>query len=222
MINNEKLLARIRYYGIKSFKLFGYNTSRSREYDFIMNSVSCCKDMILDIGSVGSLLPLKLAERGHIVHVVDTRKYHEIHPNITSINKDINCVDLSEGYFDEIVCVSVLEHIGMSAYGDPAYEDGDELTIKKFAYILKNSGKLLVTMPFAGKYKVLPWKNTYEKIYDYNYITILFKNWKLMKEEYYIPTSKKNWIKSNRENAEKIHLSYPRSNLACFIFEKKQ
>lgn len=221
MINNEKLLARIRDYGIKSFNLFGYHTSRSREYDFVMNNVSYCKAMILDMGSVGSLLPLKLAERGHIVYVVDTREYHEKHPNITSINKDINSIDFPENHFDEIICVSVLEHIGMSAYGDPVYKTGDELTIKKFAHILKSSGKLLVTMPFAGEYKVLSWKDTYEKIYDYNSITMLFKNWKLSKEEYYIPKSQKNWIKSNREDAEKIHLSYPRSNLACFIFEKR-
>lgn len=221
MINSEKLLARIRDYGIKSFNLFGYHTSRSIEYDFIMNNISHCKTTILDMGSVGSLLPLKLAERGHIVYVVDTREYHEKHPNITSINKDINSTDFPKNHFDEIICVSVLEHIGMSAYGDPVYKAGDELTIKKFAHILKSSGKLLITMPFAGEYKVLPWKGAHEKIYDYHSITTLFKNWKLIKEEYYIPTNPKNWIKSNREYAEKTHISYPRSNLACFIFEKR-
>ncbi len=222
MINKEKLLARIRDYGIRLFNLFGYHTERSREYDFIMNNISHSKATILDIGSVGSLLPLKLAEKGHIVFVVDTREYHEKHPNITSINKDINSIDFPENHFDEITCVSVLEHIGMSAYGDPAYKAGDELTIEKFAHILKSSGKLLITMPFGGEYKVLPWRGTYEKIYDYNSITTLFKNWKLIEQEYYTPTSPKNWIKSNRDDAEKIHLSYPRSNLACFIFEKRR
>ena len=220
MIYYEKTLARIRDYGIKLFNSFGYHTSRSREYDFIMNKISHSKAMILDMGSVGSLLPLKLAQRGHIVYVVDTREYHEKHSNITSMNQDINSIDFPENHFDEIICVSVLEHIGMSAYSDPAYKAGDELTIKKFKEILKFSGKLLITMPFAGEYKILPWKYTYEKIYDYNSITTLFKNWKLIEEEYYIPTSPKNWIKSNRENAEKIYPSYPRSNLACFIFEK--
>lgn len=205
MINNEKLLARIRDYGIKLFKFCGCHTSRSREYDFIMNNISHSKATILDMGSVGSLLPLKLAEKGHIVYVVDTREYHEKHPNITSVKKDINSVDFSENDLDEITCVSVLEHIGMSAYGDPAYKAGDEMTIKKFTHILKSSGRLLITMPFAGEYKVLPWNDTYEKIYNYNSITTLFKNWKLIKEEYYIPTSPKKWIKSNREDAEKIH-----------------
>lgn len=219
MTNKEKLFSRIREYGIKLFKLMGYHTCRSREYDFVMNNMSD-KSVILDMGSVGSLLPLKLAKKGHKVYTVDTREYHEKHPNITNINKDINSINFPKIHADEIVCVSVLEHIGMSAYGDPGYKDGDELTVKNFEQILKNSGKLLITMPFAGEYKILPWLDTYEKIYDYEVITKLFKNWKLIKEEYYIPKSQKNWIKVNREVAEKTHDSYPRSNLACFIFEK--
>lgn len=221
MINHEKILARIREYGIKLFIFFGYHTSRGREYDFILNNISHSNGTILDLGSVGSILPLKLAKKGHEVHVVDTREYHEKHPNITSITTDINDTDFSDNYFDAIVCVSVLEHIGMAAYGDPTYEAGDELTIKKFSQILKSSGRLLITMPFAGEYKILPWKDTHEKIYDYNSIATLFKDWELIKEEYYIPKSRKNWVNSTREDAEKIHSAYLRSNLACFIFQFK-
>src|SRR5208283_1380310 len=157
MINNEKLLARFRDYGIKSLKLFGYHTSRSREYEFIFDNIISKKAMIMDIGSVGSLLPLKLAKNGHEVVTVDTRQYHEKHRNITSISKDINNIDFPENIFDEIICVSVLEHIGMSAYGDPSYQDGDKLTVQKFNKMLKISGKLLITMPFAREYKILPW-----------------------------------------------------------------
>lgn len=58
MINNEKIFSRIRYSGISLFKLFGSHTSRSREYDFIMNNVSHSEAVILDMGSVGSFLPL--------------------------------------------------------------------------------------------------------------------------------------------------------------------
>jgi len=220
MINNEKLLARLRDYGIKSLKLFGYHTSRSREYNFIFNNIPSKKAMIMDIGSVGSLLPLKLAQEGHKVFTVDTRQYHEKHPNITSINKDINSINFPENFFDEIICVSVLEHIGMSAYGDPSYQDGDKLTVQKFNKILKISGKLLITMPFAGEYKILPWLDTYEKIYDYKTIRKLFNNWEMVKEEFYFPKSSKNWIKTNREISELSHDIYLRSNLACFIFEK--
>ena len=220
MINIEKILARIRDNGINCFKLFGFHTSRSREYDFIYKNI-LPNGNILDMGSVGSILPLKLAERGYIVYVVDTREYHEKHPNITSIKKDFNSIDFPENHFDEIICVSVLEHIGMSAYGDPAYKAGDELTITKLAHILKSSGRLLITMPFAGEYKVLPWKDTYEKIYDCDTIAILFKNWKLIKKEYYIPKSQKNWVETNCEGVGEIYDSYPISNLACFIFEKR-
>ena len=63
----EKISARVMDSGIKIFTILGYHTSRSREYDFVMNNSPSKGNRILDVGSTGSLLPLKLAKKGYDV-----------------------------------------------------------------------------------------------------------------------------------------------------------
>jgi hypothetical protein len=108
----------------------------------------------------------------------------------------------------------------LGAYGDPKYEGGGGLVMKEFKRILKKDGKLIQTTPFAGEYKVLPLRDAYERIYNYEKIRALFKGWKIIKEEYYIPKKAKHWIKATREEAEKIYGAYTKSNLSCFVLEK--
>ena len=220
-MNKEKISARVMDFGIKIFAVFGYHTSRSREYDFVMNNIPSKGDRILDVGSTGSLLPLKLAKNEYEVCVIDVREYHEKHPNLTVVNTDIQKTPFSDDFFDMITCVSTIEHIGLGAYGDPKYDGGGESTVQEFKRILKKNGKLILTTPFAGGYKILPWGDAYERIYNYEKIRALFKGWKILKEEYYIPKKAKHWIKATREEAEKIYDTYKRSNLSCFILEKE-
>jgi len=216
----DKLFARLMDMGIKVFSILGNYTSRSREYDFTMNNIPSNKCKLLDVGSVGSLFPLNLAKKGYEVYVVDVRKYHEKHPNLISINSDITNTSFSNDFFNVITCISTIEHIGLSAYGDPNYGEGDKLAVKEFSRILEKPGKLILTTPFTGEYKVLPFKNTYEKIYDYETIRSLFRGWNILKEEYYIPKGVKNWIKATKEEAEKEYVVYPKSNLSCYVLEQ--
>lgn len=120
----EKISARVMDSGIKLFAVFGYHTSRGREYDFVMNNIPSKGDRILDVGSTGSLLPLKLAKKGYDVYVIDVRRYHENHPNLTVVNTDIKNTSFSDDFFDVITCISTIEHIGLGAYGDPKYDGG--------------------------------------------------------------------------------------------------
>lgn len=216
----EKMSARVTSFGIKIFSILGYHTSRSREYDFVMNNIPSKGNRILDVGSTGSLLPLKLAKTGYDVYVIDVRKYHEKHPNLTVVNTDIRNTPFSDDFFGVITCVSTIEHIGLGGYGDPKYDGGGESAMEEFKRILKKHGRLILTTPFAGEYKVLPWGDAYERIYNYEKIRALFKGWKILKEEYYIPKKAKHWIKATREEAEKICDAYQKSNLSCFVLEK--
>jgi len=125
----EKISARVTDSGIKIFAILCYHTSRSREYDFVMNNIPSKGNRVLDVrvldvGSTGSLLPLKLAKKGYDVYVIDVRGYHEKHPNLTVVNTDIRKPPFSDDFFDVITCVSTIEHIGLGAYGDPKYDGG--------------------------------------------------------------------------------------------------
>jgi len=218
----RKLLARAKDIGMKFFSFFGYRTSRTVEYDFIMRSIPSKARKILDVGSTGSLLPLKLAKQGYNVYSIDSREYHECHPNLTFMKGDILRSSFPDDFFDLVVCVSTIEHIGLGAYGDPRYENGDKLVAKEFGRILKEGGTLLLSTPFSGKYKVLPWMGSYERIYDYDRLKSLFEGWEIRLEEYYIPKKAKHWVKASRKEAEKKHKVYPRSNLICLALKKKQ
>ena len=214
MMYKEKIFARMIDIGIKAFSIFGRHTSRSIEYNFAMRNIFS-KGELLDVGSTGSLFPLKLANNGYNVYAVDVRKYHEKHPNLTVKN-----TPFPDKFFDMITCISAIEHIGLSAYGDPKYEKGDRLAMKEFKRILKTNGRLILTTPFSGEYKIMSLKNTYERIYNYEKLSCLFQGWLIKKEEYYIPKKWKYWIKTTREEAEKIYDIYQRSNLSCFVLEK--
>lgn len=216
-----KLLARARDAGMKFLSFFGYRTSRTIEYDFIMKNIPSSARKILDVGSAGSLLPLKLVKQGYNVYSVDSREYHECHPNLTFVKGDILRSLFPEDFFDSVVCVSTLEHIGLGAYGDPEHENGDKLVVKEFRRILKEGGALFLTAPFSGKYMVLPWMDSHERVYDYDRLKSLFEGWEIQLEEYYIPNKAKHWVKASRKEAEKRYEAYPRSNLICLILKKK-
>lgn len=217
-----KLLARARDAGMKFFSFFAYRTCRTVEYEFIMKNISFKGRRILDVGSTGSLLPLKLAKQGYNVYSIDSREYHECHPNLTFVKGDILKYLFPDDFFDLVVCVSTIEHIGVGAYGDPQYEDGDKFAVKEFGRILKEGGTLLLTTPFSGEYRVLQWMSSYERIYDYNRLKSLFEGWEIQLEEYYVPKKIKHWVKASRKEAEKSYKVYPRSNLICLMLRNKE
>lgn len=207
---------------MKFFSFFGYRTSRTVEYEFIMKNIASKGRRILDVGSTGSLLPLKLAKQGYNVYSIDSRGYHECHPNLTFVKGDILKHLFPDDFFDLVVCVSTIEHIGVGAYGDPQYEGGDKLAVKEFGRILKEGGTLLLTTPFSGEYRVLPWMSSHERIYDYNRLKNLFDGWEVQLEECYIPKKIRHWVKASREEAEKSYRVYPRSNLICLMLRNKE
>lgn len=208
--------------GINCYSLLGYKTCRKVEYDFAYSHIPKNKCNVLDIGSTGSLFPFYLAKKGHNVHSVDSRLYHEKHHNLKIITGDLNNVSLEENYYDVITCISTIEHIGLSAYGDPAYNDGDQQAIDLFKKLLKDEGKLILTTPFCGKYQIEKWIDSSERIYDHDKLMDLFNGFKILNQEYYIPKSHRNWIKSSENEAELQYDSYPRSNLSCFCLELRR
>ena len=49
--------------------------------------------------------------------------------------------------FDYITCVSVIEHIGVGAYGDKVGEGADRVALFKLHKLLKTNGRLILTTP---------------------------------------------------------------------------
>ena len=214
------MISRIRNSGIYFFKKIGLQPERSCEYDFAFKCIPNNADTILDVGSTGSLFPLKLAKAGFKVHVIDSRKYPEKHKNLEITMGDITNNNFSDNYFDIISCVSTIEHIGLSAYGDPKFNNGDFNAFNEFKRIVKKKGFLIITTPFSKKYCLKSLGETVERIYNWDRLKKLFEGWDIIREEYYIPIGKFNWKRTERLEAEKVYKQYERSNLSCYLLKK--
>lgn len=114
-------------------------------------------------------------------------------------NGDIRQFNQFKNYFDSVLCVSVLEHIGFDKYIDapdtvfdrpfndynifPEYFnwDEDKKALEKILMLLKNDGRLLLTVPFGsgGVYSTKDSKGRYALYIEYNK-----KKWEKLKSEF--------------------------------------
>ena len=130
---------------------------RSREYEFVMKYfmplLAIPKKLrknirILDVGGAESRLSKFLAEQGFDVYVIDIRE--DDYGSARFIKANILEYDFPEGFFDVIVAISTVEHVGLPCYGQELIDrDGDVKTVKKLWCWLKPGGLLLLTLPFG-------------------------------------------------------------------------
>lgn len=216
----DELLDRGKDVAFKTLSLLGRHPGRTIEYGFALDNMGFTTRKLLDVGSAGSFFPLQMAKRGFEVTAVDARPYSQTHQKIKSIQADITRLPFSAESFDTITCISTIEHAGLSAYGDPRHDEGDELAANEFKRVLVPQGTLILTAPYGSKYHLSKWKDAYERIYDQDKIEGLFASWKMVQEHYYVCPRWQDWVRSNKTEAKKIFPGYPRANLSCFVFEK--
>lgn len=195
----------------------GYDYPRLIEWKFILRDLPQNKKLkILDVGCTSSLFIYELAHYGEVFGI-DNRPYFENLPKtIKFLQCDISKSPFLDNFFDCIILVSVIEHVGLGSYGDPVYGDGDFKTMGELRRILKLDGMLFVTTIIGNKYIITP--NGNERIYDQKRLSKLFENsFIIKKEEYYI--FRKKWILVNK--IEAFQESVQRFGLACLQLRKK-
>lgn len=108
---------------------------------------------VLDAGcALNVMLPdPPLAEVTHLTNTLGYERQYP-HPHRAYIAGDLR--DLSrwpEGYFDRVVCLSTLEHVGMdnSTYGGAAEADPASVTRAAAELWRVTKGRLLFTVPFS-------------------------------------------------------------------------
>lgn len=79
--------------------------------------------------------------------------------------------------YDAVLLISVLEHLGLPTYGQPAIRGGDRRALAECARLLKEGGFLLATVP-AGRSKVTSWYRQYSP----KQIEGLFSGWSFSAE----------------------------------------
>jgi SAM-dependent methyltransferase len=137
-------------------------TDRLVEYPLIFQHLpGPASRRVLDFGCVEDLLPMHLCALGYRVTGLDFRPYPFRHPNFEFIQADILSWQPPEGTFDVAVSTSTIEHVGLSAYGDPAEPEGDRIALSKLLAAVRPGGRVLFTVP-AGKARTIPLLRIYD------------------------------------------------------------
>ena len=205
--------------GQKVLSLLCGCTSRTAEYKFVFKHLPKVGSTILDVGCCDSLLALKLARKGYKVYGIDTRRYSEKHLDLTCYQGDITGTSFPIEFFDTVIAVSTIEHIGLGVYGDPIHEDADTKAIKEISRILKHRGTLIVTVPFAAKYEVAVWQGGGERYYDMDSLRNLFQDFHVKAREFFVGKSRFDWVSVSEKEAISPNLKW-HANVALRLIKK--
>ena len=154
----------------------------------------------LEFGCTRSELALQLASLGYEVLGVDLRKYPFTHPRLKFFQHNILDFEDDEGY-DYITAISVIEHIGLGAYGETRRETDLQLVMNKLSSILKPGGVLIITVPFGQAYQ-----DKFLRSFTRADVVNLFKSddINLVDEKYFCRTEFKFWQPCDHQDTVKI------------------
>ena len=140
---------------------------------------------VLDVGCTGSYFPYELSSLGFVVEGLDINPYHLRKPSFQFHVCDLTRTSFPDDYFDAVVAVSTVEHVGLGAYQDPVLADGDRIALDELARILSKGGYLLVTVPYAREYC-----DKWQRIYNWDILmSILPENLSLVEAAFFVSQS---------------------------------
>jgi len=71
-------------------------------------------------------LSIELACLGFKVYGLDVSNYKLTRPNFTFVKEDIRSTSFPNNFFDIVIAISTIEHIGLGYYGDKLDRHGDK------------------------------------------------------------------------------------------------
>jgi SAM-dependent methyltransferase len=123
---------------------------------------------------------------------------------VVFVKCDVRGTGLPSNFFDAVVVVSTIEHIGLPIYGQVGFDvDGDVKAIEELRRILKPRG-YLITTPFAGRgFRIVPGEGQY----DIERLELLERGFEVVAEEFFIPYKLGRrfvWVRISRDFAGKV------------------
>lgn len=187
-------------------------SERIIEYPWILKNLDLEKKRVLDVGCSGSFLSHELIARGYGTYGIDLRFYPEKRSDMKFYQVDIRNTPFPDSFFDQIVAVSTIEHVGQGEMPD----NGDIVAMRELSRILKEDGKMLITLPFAGEYSLKKGRN-----YDEKRLRLLIRGLSIEKEDYYACCGKGKWVKASKEEAEAAFSPTRPMAVGCLVLRKR-
>lgn len=148
---------------------------------------------ILDVGCCWSSVSLELCCLGYKVWGIDIDDYPFYHPNFTFLKSSICNTELPDNFFDVVIAISTIEHIGLGHYGDST-QDTDHKAVNEIRRILKPDGKFILTLPYGKKTKTKVFR-----VYDKEALEKLLEGFEVLKAQYFVNHKDVYWELSNEE-----------------------
>jgi SAM-dependent methyltransferase len=117
-----------------------------------------------------------IASGARRIVALDTRDFDAPAPIEIAI---VHATQLPEWWretFDVVVCISMLDHVGLDAYGNPAEAGALERVIAEIRRVTKPQGRLLVTMPI-GRAQVTTHPGGGQRVFSEADLQRLFGGW---------------------------------------------
>jgi SAM-dependent methyltransferase len=207
--------------------LVGVTSERLVEYDFVARNLVSPKKQadILEIGSAGSILAEAINEFGK-------GKWQVFRIDIAESGCDARMDARMTGFrneaFDQVICVSTIEHIGIGNNGgdDDDDDDNDVNTVKEVLRILKKRGSAIITVPY-GKIKK-PEHRVYDR-HTLSRLAAVDNGFSVAKKEFYCYDAGK-WKRCNQGTADRMiaaatgvqaPLQFHSATCACLLLRKR-
>ena len=165
------------------------------EHPWVFLNIGVRTGRVLDVGCCWSPLPIELASLGFEVWGIDIARPGLSHPNFRFVQEDICQSTLPDGFFDRVLAISTIEHIGLGHYGESVGEGKDQQAVMEIYRLLKVRGKAMISVPF-GKRRVTP----IFRVYDSNAFKNLVSQFKVKKTQWFIQRGE-TWLASSEQEA---------------------
>lgn len=131
--------------------------------------------VILDVGSCDATYLESIVQPDRRLHCLDPRDCSgTLPPGMHLHRQSLIGNTLPQGYYDAILVLSTLEHIGLPCYGQHPFLSGDRLAIAEVRRLLKRNGIAIFTVP-AGQSKIASWYRQYSP----DDLRRLFSDWQI-------------------------------------------
>lgn len=119
---------------------------------------------VIDLGSGNGFLSLAAAFRGHEVVAVDLepQAFGFAEPRIEYRQGDFNTMELEPRSFDQALCCSTIEHVGIGGrYGSRDDRDADLRFARKVAEVMRSDATVVLTLPVGRDGVYAPYHRVY-------------------------------------------------------------
>jgi SAM-dependent methyltransferase len=142
------------------------------EYPWLLSRIDSIDTRVLDAGSILNKIeilssPILLDKRLHIVTLAPEGYFYQDRA-ISYVFEDIRALPYQDHWFDLVVCISTLEHIGMDTdiytrrdASVESHEGNFTTAVHEMKRVLRPGGRLLVTVPY-GAYEDLGWLQQFD------------------------------------------------------------